>query len=105
MTRRDSHEPPLLHVHAQDMWHEPCYIVGNRSGLIALRLAIEQALKSGNGHADAMAADGEEYMVYVQRNHEPWQSESWQLAAVPYTDEAAREKRENARWPEEEGGR
>ena len=99
VTGRKRAETPVLHIHGQEEWHDDAHIVGNRAGLELLRLAIDRALKSGEGYSDAFVADGEEYTVYVHANNEPWQSDVWRLAALPYTDEIARETRPDARWP------
>ena len=47
----------------------------------------------------AMTQDGEEYGIYVLMDDTNRQSESWKKAAVPYTDDAAVEQREEAVWP------
>ena len=84
----------LLHIHAQPHWHAEAYIVGNSEGLKALRDAIDKALE--NGHAatphdekPVFVTDGEGYVVHVVKNDDKWDGESWNKAALPYTDEIA----------------
>ena len=89
----------LLHVHAQWEWHEPAFILGNKTGLLALRNAIDVAIQQGSGRALTMTRDGEEYVIYVLMDNSDWQSESWRQAALPYTDSSAAEAREEAVWP------
>ena len=93
-------ETPLLHIHEQKQWHDDVHIIGNAQGLKRLHLAIGRALQLGRGYAEVYTADGEEYTVLVHANNEPWQSDVWRLAALPYTHEIARETRPDARWPE-----
>jgi hypothetical protein len=60
----------VLHLHAQNQWHEDAHIVGNREGLLRLREAIAVVLDnhaSGCGpvRAEAYAADGEAYNLFL----------------------------------------
>ncbi|MDG3044700.1 hypothetical protein OE903_15000 [Bacillus sp. B6(2022)] len=41
------------------------YIIGNREGLIELKSAIDQALKSNVGQAELFPSDLEDYTTYV----------------------------------------
>ena len=94
-----SSSPALLHVHAQWEWHQPVFIVGNKSGLIALRNAVDTAIQQGSGRGLATPKDGEEYAFYVLMDDSDWQSESWRQAALPYTDSSAAEAHDEAVWP------
>lgn len=55
----------VLHIYAQDSWHKEAYIVGNKEGLLELRKAIDQALKSKEAIAEVFPADGEGYEAMV----------------------------------------
>lgn len=94
-------EIALLHTHGQEAWHDEAYIVGNRAGLEALLEALQQALRSPSGSAgvDLFVSDGEGYRCLISLNDDPWRSESWIKAAVPYTAPYARENRDDAIWP------
>jgi hypothetical protein len=99
-------EVKLLHVHAQQAWHNDVWILGNRAGLEALKAVIESALASGHGstctpnHAGCMiVTDGEGFEVFVVCDDTSWGDESWSRAAVPYTQEKAHEHSEKAVWP------
>ena len=91
--------PDILHIHAQQEWHQPAFVLGNKAGLLALRNTIDTAIQQGSGRVLAMTQDGEEYGIYVLMDDTDWQSESWKKAAVPYTEDAAMEQREEAVWP------
>lgn len=60
-----SDETALLHVIAQQHYHMPAFIVGNRLALENLRAAINAALATGAGHAAVFANDGEGYGLHV----------------------------------------
>ncbi|WP_226528561.1 hypothetical protein [Metabacillus niabensis] len=49
----------VLHIYAQDAWHQEAYIVGNKEGLLELRNAIDEALKSKEAVAHVFPTDGE----------------------------------------------
>ncbi|SMB96847.1 hypothetical protein SAMN00808754_1685 [Thermanaeromonas toyohensis ToBE] len=89
---------PLLHVYGQRYWHDEAVILGNKEALEALARAVEKAIKSGHGEAELYTADGEGYTIVVLRKGEPW-PEGWEHLALPYTDDCARERREDAVWP------
>lgn len=89
----------LLHIYGQSIWHDPVYIIGNRKALEDLKKAIEDALDKGEGKIEAFCNDGEGYYVIVKYDNSGWLNGDWARRAVPYTDEVAREKRENALWP------
>ena len=90
---------PVLHMHGQEFWHQEAYIVANRLGLEKLKTAIEEALADGASQAAEMASDGEGYDLCVQFIDNPWNSEEWEKAALPYTGQDACEKRKDAVWP------
>ena len=58
----------ILHVYAQDQWHDEAFLVGDRAALEKVRAAIDAALESGFGKAVASAADGEGYHLHVVRH-------------------------------------
>lgn len=91
----------LVHVHGQKAWHDDVYIVGNRAGLTVLHDAVNRALNNPDETAstEAFVSDGEGFELVIIHNDQPWQSDSWRRAAVPYTEEYARENRRNTVWP------
>lgn len=88
-----------LHVYAQQAPHDEAFIVGNREALLALRRAINAALASGQGKADASVADGEGFSIHVILQEGDIYSPEWLMVAVPYTGDWAAEHREGAVWP------
>lgn len=92
--------PAVLHVYAQPAWHDPVRIVGNRAGLTALAHALAQALAEGQGAAEALTADGEEFPLVVQQDDTPWDGPLWRQRRLPYTDELARDARDAAILPD-----
>lgn len=91
----------LLHIYGQSFWHEPAFIVGNIQGLRALQKAIEQAIDEavdvknpGTASAECFTNDGEGYIVFVVCDEG-----NFEKRALPYTDEAAREKSPDTHWP------
>ena len=89
----------LLHIYGQEIWHDPVHIVGNREALEDLKKAIEKALDRGRGETDTFCNNGEGYTIVVILDDSDWQNGEWKKRAVPYTDEVARETREDAIWP------
>jgi hypothetical protein len=91
----------LIHIYGQSAWHDDAVILGNREGLIALAKAIQEALETNEAKAEfeAMVSDGEGYSIKIILNDSPWESEFWEKAAVPYTADYAKERREDAIWP------
>lgn len=92
----------LCHLYGQAFYHAPAYIVGNREGLIALRNAIDRALVNGRGQEGLFVQDGKGFAVHAIMDDSDWQSETWRLRAVPYTDECAKESRPDAIGPWQE---
>ncbi len=96
----DRQDPLLLHIHGQVDWHGEAFILGNKDGLIALRNAINEAIKTTKpGKAEVCVSDGEGFHVYVIMDNSSWHDKSWMKAALPYTDEVAGEKNKDAVWP------
>jgi hypothetical protein len=91
----------LLHVYGQTCWHDTLRIIGNTTGLTALRDAIGKAIQNGYDYSDnaAMPNDGEYFHIEVLKHKEDW--EDWNNIAVPYTDEASREYRKDAKHLEQ----
>jgi hypothetical protein len=87
MTFEDSVEMPVVHVWSQGAWHDSAYIVGDRDGLIKLRGAIDQAIKSGAASAEVFVIDGEGYNIEVKC------VEDTKRLAVPYLESYAKEER------------
>lgn len=76
----------LLHIYAQAFWHTEAVIVGNRTGLLALADAIQEAVNvDGTTTAEAFAADGEGYTVRVRL----MDATGMNKLRLPYTDEDA----------------
>jgi hypothetical protein len=90
---------PILHVYPQNFHHSDAYLVANQETLVTLKAGIEEALYSGNAAVEVSAADGEGYELKIQLIDKPMESEDWKNAALPYSDEAVRDKRPNAIWP------
>jgi hypothetical protein len=93
----------LLHIYAQQQWHDNAFIIGDREGLEILREAIDKALQTdGPINANVFANDGEGYTVVIlcTESHCEMVNAYWDKLAVPYTDEVAAEKNEDAIWPE-----
>jgi hypothetical protein len=78
----------VLHIYAQQAPHDEAFIVGNREGLLALRRAIDAALKNGQSKESAFVSDGEGFDVHVILQEGDLQSPGWIAAAVPYTVES-----------------
>lgn len=86
----------IVHIYGQEFWHGSAYIIGNRSGMIALREALDQALATQDAQTATVSVnDGEGYFLNV---HVTDESEAMEIA-LPYTDEVAKEKKPKARWP------
>lgn len=74
----------ILHIYAQDSWHQEAYIVGNKEGLLELKKAIDQALKLKQGIANVSPTDGEGYEAYVLLVGDDEEDKFHQLK-LPYT--------------------
>ena len=93
----------LLHIYTQPFWHSEAFLVGNRAGLLRVRQAIDDALTSPRGLGQTpdgsgcvMTGDGEGYRLIVIRTDA---DATWVRLALPYTDDAAAEKRPGALSP------
>ena len=89
----------LLHIYAQEAWHDDAFIVGNRLGLEALRDAISEALEKGRARADAYVTDGEGYEIKILCEDLEWKEDFWNNLSLPYTDEPAKDARPNREVP------
>ena len=89
----------LLHIYGQAYYHDETYIVGGRQSLLSLKKAIEDALETGRGSAEFFTADGEGYDTNILLREDQWESTFWTNLAFPYSEEFARDKRENAVAP------
>lgn len=89
----------LLHIYAQQSWHQPVTIVGNRAALEALRDAIQQALDIGQGvttSAEVFTNDGEGYEVLIMPCED---KDLWDTFATPYTDPDAQGTNQGRAYP------
>ena len=77
----------VLHCYAQAIWHDEAYLSGGRGALMALRSAIDAALRDGAGECDVFASDGEAYTVHVVAMSDA----DAERQVVPYTEEPARQ--------------
>jgi hypothetical protein len=79
--------PALLHVYSPRDHHDDAMLVGNKAGLIALRDAVDAAIKgdNGRGHADLFTADGEGFELRIAMEDGDWQKSPWRDMALPYT--------------------
>jgi hypothetical protein len=75
----------VLHVYGQHSWHDSAYVVGDKNALMALRDAIDEAIKNGIGKAHVFVADGEEYTLNVVEKN----SDSMENMSYPYIAEYA----------------
>jgi len=95
----------ILHVYGQKAWHDDVYILGDQETMRALADAILRALAGKPSRARKVRAytnDREGYDVFVA-----YLSDERELSklALPYSDPIARERDENAMWPEVIGER
>ena len=88
---------PLLHLFGQSQWHDDAFIITNYEALQQLRLAIDQALSRGRDKRLVYCNDGEGYHIHIIIRELDWDQQ-----AVPYTDPAADEKRDDALYPWQE---
>lgn len=84
-----------LHVYGQAVWHEEVWIVGGMAALNRLAGAISAAMDVGHVAGTYYVNDGEGYDLHVIC--EPID----QRHAVPYTEEMAIERRDDARTPDD----
>lgn len=69
----------ILNIYGQETWHTEAWIVGNDVGLLALKDAIEEALRIYGGKTTTakdkeplFASDGEGYEVIVECHNDDW---------------------------------
>jgi len=75
-----------LHIYGQTFHHDHAFIIGNKSGLVALRDAIQAAIDAETKPDSTFsAADGEGYNVMVYLEEE---KAYWDKAMLPYTEVA-----------------
>jgi hypothetical protein len=77
-----------LHVYSQIHGHDSVYIVGDLSGLLALRKAVDEALDRQAGKQEAFAGDGEGFEIIVARVDS---SADWENLLLPYPIEGVPE--------------
>lgn len=73
-----------LHLYAQQLWHDPAWIVGDKQALYELREAIDHAIKDGNTCLEFETSDGEGYSLYVAELGS--KEMAWEQLDLPYTD-------------------
>lgn len=54
-----------IHIYGQYQWHDDAFIVGDRDSLIALRNAIDKAIKGDKAGLDTFTNDGEGYTINI----------------------------------------
>lgn len=88
----------LLHIYAQDSWHQPVTIVGNREALEQLVEHLQLLLNDGQqGQSfEAFVNDGEGYDVRLLMIEHP---DTWERIATPYTDEMCQGTNEGKVYP------
>lgn len=76
----------ILHVYSAEHEHDPVFIVGNVTGLTALRDSLDRVLKRNEETSTHLAfvADGEGYELTVIKIKADWQSKDWQGLMLPY---------------------
>lgn len=85
----------ILHIYSQEIWHDSAHIVGTKDALIALRDAIDLALKENKSMFESFTNDGEGFPVIINLLDE----KTLAKLSVPYIDEIAKEKNKNAIYP------
>lgn len=85
----------ILHVYAQEHWHDEAFVVGTPKALSALRCAIDHALTRGVGVATSSTADGEAFRIAAVR----LESDQVDTLAIPHSDEVMGRARYTAKWP------
>ena len=102
-TMKRHNKIPLLHIFGQHQWHDECYIVANRDGLLCLKKALETALDMNScfshNAAEVFINDGEGYTIEIILDDSEWLGKFWTALAVPYTKDFAKENRDDAIYP------
>ena len=78
----------LLHIYAQEAWHDSAFIVGDIEALCQLKFALERALERNLAVSDHFVDDGEGFQVRIMLAL----PETMEQLCVPYTDEMAKAK-------------
>lgn len=86
----------LAHLYSQRRWHDDAFIVADDEALRRLARAVRDALAGGEGACEVFAADGEGYRIRVVRLRDPG---LWDLLRLPYGDDCAADRREEAIGP------
>ena len=71
----------IVHLYSQEQAHDAAFIMGDLSGLIALRHAIDDALNQGSARVDLYTADGEGYPLIIIRQDSAF---DWKTTMLPY---------------------
>lgn len=80
-------EFPYLHIYSQKYWHDDAIIVGNKTALIELRDAIDNAIQYGEGRLGASTSDREGYDLFILcLPGDPENNNDWQTIKLPYHD-------------------
>lgn len=86
----------VLHLYAQEWWHDDARIAGTKDALILLRDALNEAIENGASICeDVFTSDGEGYDVHIIEVSK----EQTTHMAVPYAGDDAKERRKHAFWP------
>lgn len=96
----DSRHDQTLHVYGPRLYHDDAFLVGSRAALEQAKAAIEEALESGGATRILFANDGEGFhfgVICVDDEN------SLDSLAVPYTQDFAQEKRDEALHPHVHG--
>ena len=77
-----------MHIYGQEIWHDEALIIGTEESLIAMRDAIDEAIKKGRGETTTCASDFEGYRTIVVKTEEKdIKGEYWQSLDLPYSSE------------------
>lgn len=80
--------PATINVYPQDIWHDDLVIKANKQALLALKMAIEQALSADSSVATAevFASDGEGYSIILEVLTGGCGDPEWRQLPLPYID-------------------
>ena len=85
---------PILHIYAQQYYHQDAYIVGNKESLTELRNAINKAIDAdSNEQCESSVADGEGYNINIMIVND---DRTFDKLRRPYIDECAKDTRKDA---------
>jgi hypothetical protein len=97
-------EECMVHIHGQELFHAPAYLVVNRAGAEDIIKALQQAILTGSSKCSAMVSDGEGYTIYVKLVDGDFGSDEWDKQRRPYTVDYAVDNRDDAEGPHEGSG-